>query len=192
MSALAVAAFHDTRLPATARDVEAMVWVRVTGLPEPGAAVSLRVWTPAGAKVTALIQAAPSTADLLPRAERIDDHTLVVGVGRWSDGVHEIELRVAVAPRSPGDEMLVARVGVAAEGGIGGEAVVATTWTEDPPAPSRAVDRTHADLTTGASPKPRHVPAASDTSIGPCPGCGEPADDGDRFCEACGRELPAG
>lgn len=192
MSAFAVAAFHDTRMPASLTRVDAVVWVRATGVPDPGVDVSLRVWTPAGAEVVGLTEVAPGTADLLPSATPIDERTLELELGRWSDGVHEIDLAVEVPRRSPGDEMLVARVTVTGEGDLRGEALVATAWTDDPPEPSRSAESTPADRTTGTSPEPRHIQGAAGAASGPCPECGEPADDGDRFCEACGCDLSVG
>lgn len=204
MSAFAVAAFHEPALPVNARSVEAVVWIRAT---DPGAAgvdVALVLWTPAGAEVTALREVAPGAADRLAGCVRVDDRTLRIDTGRRLEGVHEFELVVTLPACSPGDELLAARVGVLAGGEPVATALVAVRWTEpaagEPAAPagaaepadadSRTVAVTHADLPTGPSPQPRHTPDAG--AAAPCPSCGELPDDGDRFCEACGRELAAG
>jgi hypothetical protein len=192
MSTFAVAGFHDARLPAGATLVEAVVWARAAGLGPDGVDVSLRLWTPAGARVTALAEVAPGSADLLAGAARVDDLTLLADAGRWTDGVYEYELTIAVPPQDPGEELLAARVGVVAGGETAGRALIAVTWTDaalesSPTAPPGS----SADLPTGAAsqpPPPRGGAAAGMA----CAGCGALPDDGDRFCEACGRELAAG
>ncbi len=192
MSAFAVAAFHEPALPAGAAELEALVWIRAAGLGSPGVDVWLRLWTPAGARVTALREVEPGSGDLLPSAERLDDRTLRVATGRWTDGVREYELAVGLPVRSPGDQMLAARVGVVAGDELAGTALIAVTWSEAAPAASGGSGVAPGELPTGASPEPRHTPAGEGEAGGPCPDCGEVPHDGDRFCEACGRELAAG
>ena len=191
MSAFAVAAFHEPRLPAGAAEVEAVVWIRAAGLASPGVDVWLSLWTPAGADVTALREVEPGDADLLAGAERLDDGTLRVEAGRWTDGVREYELGVGLPVRSPGEEMLAARFRIVAGDEVAGTALIAVTWCEAPPAadaPSQSGVPT-GDLPTGPSPEPRHTTAGEGEAGGPCPDCGELPREGDRFCEACGREL---
>ena len=201
MSAFAVAAFHDPALPAGARAVEAVLWIRAAGLGPAGAEAALTLWTPAGAELTALREVTPATADRLAGCVRVDDHTLRFDAGCWSDGVYEFELAVALPARDPGDEMLAARVGVLAAGEQVAGALIAVTWQVAPGAQISApfdaevpgtAAVTHADLPTGASPEPRHTGAGEAGAAGPCRACGALPEDGDRFCEACGRELAAG
>ena len=195
MSAFAVAAFHEARMPAGADRVEAVVWIRAAGLAATGTRVSLRLWTPAGAHVEALTEVAPGSADLLPGAHQLDDRTLLADAGVWADGVHEYELVIAVPGREAGEEMLVARVGVVAGGEPTGGALIAVTWTDAEPAqagPPGDGGASPADLPTGAPSQPPGGRSGAGGSGTPCRGCGELADDGDRFCEACGRELAAG
>ena len=199
MSAFAVAAFHDRTLPAGAGRFAVVVWIRATGLGDAGADVALELWTPAGAAVTALREVAPAASDRLAARVRIDDRTLRIDAGRWQDGVHEFGLELVLAPRDPGDELLAARIGVLAGHDLVAEAVVAVSFADVPagalPAGADAEPPTSAvapaDLPTGASPEPRHR-ASAPGAPGPCVGCGEPAEEGDRFCEACGLELAAG
>jgi hypothetical protein len=198
MSTFAVAAFHDPTVAVGVGAVEAVIWVRAAGLGSEGVDVGLSLWTPAGGEVTALREVAPGSADRLTGAVRLDDHTLRVDAGRWRDGVHELELAVALAGGSPGDELLAARVGVHAGGEQVAGALVAVRWAEaaavhEPgPDPANTAAVARADLPTGASPDRGVVRPGEAGAAAPCSGCGEPLDDADRFCEACGRELAAG
>ena len=202
MSTFAVAAFHDPCLPAGADRVAAVVWVRAAGLGAEGVDVELALWTPASAAITALREVAPATADRLADCARVDDHTLQVQAGRWLDGVHELELEIALPAHGPGDELLATRIAVLAGGEQVAGARVVVTWAqaasdgEPPDAAAEPPDTaavTPADLPTGASPEPRHTGTGSGGGgaggAGPCAGCGELPEEGDRYCEACGREL---
>jgi hypothetical protein len=189
VSAFAVAASHDTYLPVGASTVAAVVGIRASGLGEPGVDVSLRVWTPLGATLAVLREAAPGSADLRGAAVRLDDRTLECPAGRWTDGARAYELAVELPARGAGDEMLAARCGVVVAGEVVGRALIAVAWTEDerltgaPPGGPGADD-----LPTAPSP-PRDTPPSGSGTGAPCPACGlRPADD-DRFCEGCGREL---
>lgn len=261
MSAFAVAVFHDAALPAGARAVEAVVWIRSAGLGEAGVDVALTVWTPAHAEVVGLREVVPATADRLADCARLDERTARIEGGRWVDGVHEFELVIALPERRPGDEMLAARVGVLADGEEVAGALVAVRWTEAasahaatpasggaasaedadasrpaanappdaahaaavPPADTaaarsaagsgaddaaarttalvppgadadaaRTAAATRADLPTGPSPGRRQTGAGEGGAAVPCAGCGELPEAGDRFCEACGRDLSSG
>jgi hypothetical protein len=131
MSVFAVAAFHDTLLPADATGVDAVVWIRPAGLGEDGAQVSLRVWTPVGASLAVLREVAPGAADLLADGARRDKRTVEYPAGRWTDGAYEYELGVTLPERGDGDEMLAARVEVVIDGEVAGRAAVAVIWTAD-------------------------------------------------------------
>ncbi len=207
MSPFAVAAFHDPTLPFGARAVEAVVWIQAAGLGAAGADVALTLWTPTGAEIAALREVTPATADRLASCVRVDEQTVRLDSGCWPDGVHEFELAVTLPAREPGDEMLAARVGVLAGGEHVAGALIAVTWTPAAPgepggaASFRAAEDQEpgtvavasADLPTGASPEPRHTDTGEGRGApGPCANCGELPADGDRFCEACGRELAAG
>ena len=192
MSAFAVAAFHDARLPVGAARLDAVVWVRAEGIDE--ADVVLRVWTPLGAALATLRELVPGTGDLLAGAVAVNERTVEVPAGRWTAGVREYELAVDLPPCRSGDELLAARVAVVAGGAIAGRAQLAVSWC-DAVAPQDAAqaeaDVAGADLPTGRSQRP---PAAigTDEACAPCPGCGAPRDADDAYCEACGRELAGG
>ena len=185
MSAFAVAAFHDPALPVGAERVEAAVWIRAAGIAAPGVAAALRVWTPAGCDVAALREIEPRSRDLLADGVLVDDQTLEFACGEWTDGVYEYELEIALPGRNAGEEMLAARVGVLAGGELAGQALIAVTWAQRAPQDSATAS---GDLPTGASaepPPPGEAPASAD----PCAACGALPEEGDRFCEACGRKL---
>jgi hypothetical protein len=185
MSAFAVAAFHDAVLPVGAASLDALVWLRAAGIGAAAADVSLRLWTPVGVELTALREVAPGSGDLLARGVPLDDRTSQFGAGQWTDGVREYELTVALPARRAGDAMLAARVSVVVGEEVAGQALVALAWADTAPSAEPA-----GDLPTGAPSQPyasRGAPAPGD----PCRGCGAQPDDGDRYCEACGRELAA-
>lgn len=209
MTTFDVATFCPEHVPATETVAHVVVWIHTAGLPDDGVDVALALWTPAGARITALREAGadllagpePRADEPLAGAEPRDDQTLVVAAGRWTDAVRELELCVALPASAPGEEMLAARVSVLAGSERVGGARVAVTRVEgepagepSPPASSagepslRTAAMTPAELPTGASPEPRHTPAG-DGATTRCPDCGELPDDGDRYCEACGREL---
>ena len=194
MSAFAVAAFHDELLAVGSGRVDAVVWVRPSGLAADGADVTLRVWAPRGASVAVLREVAPATADLRPAEVALDERTTEFDAGRWTDCPHEYELAVVVAPHADGDRMLAARVEVVTGGKVAGRAVIAVTWTSEPPASAAGDDGgpADADLPTGRSPRPRHIADEPGHAGDPCPDCGEHTAQGDRFCECCGHALDAG
>ncbi|GAA4822258.1 VWA domain-containing protein [Actinomycetospora corticicola] len=103
--------------------------------------VSLRVWAPRGATVRSVKQVSPTVSDLTDR--RTPDPTKpLVGLyplGAWGDETREYHVRIALEPLAVGEEILAARVGVAAPPAPGGDAAetlaetrVPVTWTADP------------------------------------------------------------
>jgi von Willebrand factor type A C-terminal domain/von Willebrand factor type A domain len=94
--------------------------------------VRLRVAVSPGTGVLRVAQVAPSIEDLMPKATYLDDRCVEVPLGAWRPEEREYHVRLTVAPRAPGDELLAARVGV-----VHGQDVVATAllrarWTDDP------------------------------------------------------------
>jgi hypothetical protein len=57
--------------------------------------------------------------------------------------------------------------------------------------PARPPVVTAEELPTGASPQARHTLVDEPHAAEPCAGCGLRPEDGDRFCEGCGRKLVA-
>jgi hypothetical protein len=198
VSAFAVIALYDAHLPLGAAGVDAVVRVTASGLDAPGAAASLRVWTPLGATVAILRERSPASGDL-HGAVRLDERTVEYPAGRWTDGPREYQLAVALPAGGVGDEMLAARLGVAVGGEVVAGAPVAVTWIDDerPTAAStgsaarstRPRVVTADELPTGLSPEPRHTLVDEPHAGEPCAGCGLHSADGDRYCEGCGREL---
>jgi hypothetical protein len=202
VSAFAVAAYHSAYLPVGGTMVEAIVWIRASVIDEPAVDVCLRLWLPLGATLALLREVSPATRDLRDAATRLDERTLQCSAGRWTGGSRAYELGVSVPPRAVGDELLAARLVVAAAGKVVGRALIAVAWTDDERLVTASTDsavesaRTAGvaatDLPTGRSRRPRHLLAAGPPAGQPCPGCGVSAQEGDRFCEACGHELVAG
>lgn len=192
MSAFAVAAFHDARLPVGAERLEAVVWIRAAGIDEVDA--SLRVWTPHGATLATLRELEPAAGDLLGggAAIAIDAHTVQIPAGRWQAGVREYELAIELPACARGDELLAAQIGVVVDEQVAGRAQLVVSWCEADaaaaPAPQSEDAIEDADLPTGPSLRPPgSVVPGSDGE--PCPGCGAPREADDVFCERCGREL---
>ncbi|MEA2151248.1 MAG: hypothetical protein QOD69_3078 [Solirubrobacteraceae bacterium] len=177
--------------------MRAVVRVGASGISEPGAHASLRLWTPLGAHVTVLREIVPTTRDLRNGATVVDDRTKEYPAGRWTDGARAYELAVGVPARAAGDEMLAARLTLVVDGQVVGPALIAVAWTGDerliaatagPTGSPNTAGAATAELPTGRSPRPRHT-LTGDAPGRSCPGCGLRSADGDRFCEGCGREL---
>jgi hypothetical protein len=188
VTAFEVDARYGAHLPVDAAAVEATVRIWAAPIDEPGVDVWLRLWTPRGATVAILREVSPATGDLLAGAVRLDALTVQCPAGRWTGGAREYELAVApaAAPRDPGDELLAARLGVVVGGEVVARALIAVVCVD-------AAVAAAAELPTGWSPQqPLHVITDGPPAGGPCPGCGLRPGAGDRFCEACGRELGRG
>lgn len=198
MSEFSVLAIHPSHvLVGPAPRVEAIVRVRVSGIGAAGVDVSLRLWTPSGATVTMLAERTPARHDLRDRAVRFDARTVAYAAGRWEDGMREYELAIELPSGRVGDEILAARVAVSMHGGVVGEAPIAVSWTDDEAlaatrradGPGPAVPSAVAELPTGPSPTPRHVPGVAPGGASHCHACDLRAVEGDRFCERCGHAL---
>jgi hypothetical protein len=185
MSAFDVIAQYGAHLPVDASTVEAAVRIRAAPIDEPGVDVALRLWTPRGATVAVLREISPAAGDLRAGAIGLDELTIECPAGRWTGGAREYELAVAVPPCAAGDELLAARLGVVAGGEVVARTLIAVVWVD-------AAAAAAAELPTGWSQQPGHASAGGPPAGGPCPGCGLQPPAGDRFCEACGRELAAG
>jgi hypothetical protein len=98
--------------------------------------VALRVWTPRGATVRAVKQVSPAVEDLTERRTP-DPAKPLIGLyptGAWGDETREYHVRVTLDPLAAGEEILAARVGIAAPSVSDtplGETRVRVTWTPD-------------------------------------------------------------
>lgn len=93
--------------------------------------VTLRLWTPAGARVQFVKQVAPTVEDLTHRrvdaGERIGEYPL----GSWGAEDRDYHIQVDVEPAAAGREKLAARVTVIAGDEPLGEGLVNALWTAD-------------------------------------------------------------
>jgi hypothetical protein len=98
--------------------------------------VALRVWTPRGATVRAVKQVSPAVEDLTGRRTP-DPAKPLIGLyptGAWGDETREYHVRVTLDPLGSGEEILAARVGIAAPSLSDaplGETRVRVSWTGD-------------------------------------------------------------
>ncbi|MFI9813452.1 vWA domain-containing protein [Saccharothrix variisporea] len=95
--------------------------------------VSLRLWTPEGAEVVFLKQAAPGLLDLTGRRTESGVRTGDYPTGAWAGGEsRDYHLCVRVKPAKVGDRMLAARASLVSPGGdVLGQGRVLAVWTDD-------------------------------------------------------------
>lgn len=93
--------------------------------------LTLRLWTPAGARVAFVKQVAPTVADLTHRrvdaAGQIGEYPL----GSWGAEERDYHIQVEVEPAAAGREKLAARVSVVAGEEVLGQGLVKALWTAD-------------------------------------------------------------
>lgn len=104
-------------------------------------ALSLRLWTPAGARVAFVKQVAPTVQDLTDR--RVDAGTQCgeYPLGAWGHEDRDYHIQVEVEPAAVGREKLAARVTVLAGDDPLGEGLVKAIWTADTALSARISDR---------------------------------------------------
>lgn len=95
--------------------------------------VSLRLWTPEGARVVSLKQVSPGLRDLTGRRVGSGPRTGEYPTGAWGGAEsRDYHLRVRVRPAGVGDRMLASRVSlVGPSGDVLGQGRVLAVWTED-------------------------------------------------------------
>jgi von Willebrand factor type A C-terminal domain/von Willebrand factor type A domain len=93
--------------------------------------VALRLWSPQGATVAFVKQVAPTIEDLTERAVRVDPLTADYPTGAWGDESRDYHVRIEVAAREAGDEVLAGRLGLVVDGQVITQALVRAIWTED-------------------------------------------------------------
>ncbi len=103
--------------------------------------LTLRLWTPAGARVAFVKQVAPTVEDLTER--RVDAGTQCgeYPLGAWGHEDRDYHIQVEVEPAAVGREKLAARVTVVAGDEPLGEGLVKAMWTTDTALSARISDR---------------------------------------------------
>jgi hypothetical protein len=95
------------------------------------AAMTLRLWTPAGARIEFVKQVAPTVEDLTGRRVDTAAQTGEYPLGAWGAEERDYHVQVEVEPAAVGREKLAARVTVVAGDQVLGEGLVKAVWTAD-------------------------------------------------------------
>jgi hypothetical protein len=93
--------------------------------------LTLRLWTPVGARVVFVKQVAPTVEDLTSRRVASGSQNGEYPLGAWGREERDYHLQVEVEPGPVGGEKLAARVTVVAGDEILGEGRVIAMWTTD-------------------------------------------------------------
>ncbi len=93
--------------------------------------LTLRLWTPAGARVTFVKQVAPTVHDLTERRVEAGGQCGEYPLGAWGSEERDYHLQVELEPAPVGREKLAARATVLAGAEVLGEGLVTATWTSD-------------------------------------------------------------
>jgi von Willebrand factor type A C-terminal domain/von Willebrand factor type A domain len=103
--------------------------------------LTLRLWTPAGARVAFVKQVAPSVQDLSDRRVDAGNQCGEYPLGAWGHEERDYHIQVEVQPADVGREKLAARVTVVAGDDRLGEGLVKAIWTADTALSARISDR---------------------------------------------------
>jgi hypothetical protein len=103
--------------------------------------LTLRLWTPAGARVAFVKQVAPTVQDLTARRVDAESQTGEYPLGAWGHEERDYHIQVDVQPADPGREKLAARITVTAGDEPLGQGLVTATWTTDTGLSARISDR---------------------------------------------------
>lgn len=95
------------------------------------AGLTLRLWTPAGARVVFVKQVAPTVEDLTHRRVEAGVQIGEYPLGSWGAEERDYHVQVEVEPADVGREKLAARVSVVAGEQILGQGLVKAVWTAD-------------------------------------------------------------
>ena len=93
--------------------------------------LTLRLWTPVGAKIVFVKQVAPTVQDLTERRVDAGSQCGEYPLGAWGREERDYHLQVEVEPAAAGREKLAARVTVVAGDDILSEGLVKAMWTTD-------------------------------------------------------------
>ena len=106
--------------------------------------VSLRLWTPRGARVDFVRQVAPTIEDLTDRRTAVNELTADYPTGAWGQESRDYHVRIDVQPREVGAEMLAGRVSLVGGDEVISQGLIKAIWTDD------------ADLSTKMNPRVAH------------------------------------
>jgi hypothetical protein len=93
--------------------------------------VTLRVWTPAGARVRYVKQMFPDIIDLTGRRTEVSPRVGDYPTGSWGADSRDYHVSVEVAPDDVGEEVLAARISVVHQGNVLAQGLVRAVWTDD-------------------------------------------------------------
>ena len=93
--------------------------------------LTLRLWTPVGARVEFVKQVAPTVEDLTHRRVDAGNQCGEYPLGSWGSEDRDYHIQVEVEPAAVGREKLAARVSVVAGDQVLGEGLVKAVWTAD-------------------------------------------------------------
>ncbi|WP_020666479.1 VWA domain-containing protein [Amycolatopsis nigrescens] len=94
--------------------------------------VSLRLWTPAHARLRFLKQVFPRISDLTGRGIEVTPRVRAYPTGNWGAETRDFHLSIEVEAGKVGEALVAARVRMAAGGQESAEQRVRVQWTEDP------------------------------------------------------------
>ena len=116
---------HPEELPAAFRSMtEAAMGKSV-------ADVTLRVWSPAGARLRFVKQVFPQVEDLTGRRTEVSARIGDYPTGAWGAESRDYHISVEVEPDAVGEEVLAARVSLVSGGQVLTERLVLARWTDD-------------------------------------------------------------
>ncbi|MGA5462239.1 VWA domain-containing protein [Mycobacterium sp. NPDC050041] len=93
--------------------------------------LTLRLWTPARARVEFVKQVAPTVEDLTHRRVDAGDQCGEYPLGSWGAEERDYHLQVVIEPSAVGREKLAARVSLVSDSTVRGEGLVKAIWTAD-------------------------------------------------------------
>jgi hypothetical protein len=93
--------------------------------------LTLRLWTPAGARIAFVKQVAPTVEDLTHRRVESGNQRGDYPLGSWGAEDRDYHIQVEVEPAAAGREKLAARVSVVAGEEVLGMGLVNAVWTAD-------------------------------------------------------------
>ncbi|HUO74906.1 MAG TPA: VWA domain-containing protein [Solirubrobacteraceae bacterium] len=111
-----------------AADFRAMIETAMARMTQ---SVSLRLWTPQGAKVKFVRQVAPTIEELTERASAVNPLTADYPTGSWGEESRDYHVCIEVPPRGLGEEMLAGRVSLVEGDEVLGQGLIKATWTDD-------------------------------------------------------------